>query len=137
MKKIDQIYNCRIPGQLFGTWELQCHLRIYQPHPEQQTVIISDMGLENHWFIPYQIESLVHLVVEEFQLHPASLIWIEHYSNEFSKPSTSQFNQVLFEWQAGGVTNPKWVSLTAEAAQTLAGEPLDFVTPNRHANSLR
>ena len=128
VKRIEQVYSCKVPGQLFGMWELQGYLRIYQPHPEQQTVIISDMGWASRWFIPYQVEYLIHSIVEEFQLHPASLVWIEHYSSEFRKPSPSTFNQVLFKWQANQATQLEWVSITAKTAQILAGEPLDFVT---------
>jgi hypothetical protein len=36
MKIVDQIYHCQMPGQVFGVWQLQCHLRIFQPHSEGQ-----------------------------------------------------------------------------------------------------
>jgi len=55
MKKIDQSYHCQITGQAFGVWNLQCYLRIFQPHSEVQTVIIFDIGFEIGWFIPYTI----------------------------------------------------------------------------------
>lgn len=60
---IDQIYQCQIPGQELGIWQVQCHLRIFQPHPGIQTVLINDMGFEIGWFIPYLVEQLVEQVV--------------------------------------------------------------------------
>lgn len=124
MKIIDQIYQCQMPGQVFGIWQLQCRLRIFQPHTEVQTVMITDMGFEMGRFIPYLVEKLVDQIVLEFHLDPAKLIWIEHYTPNFRKPDCADFNQVTFEWQNGQATHPQWHAIAAKAAQALAGEPL-------------
>lgn len=124
MKTIDQIYYCQLPGQVFGVWELQCHLRIFQPHSEVQAVMVSDMGCDTGWFIPYMIEKLVDQIVQEFHLDPAKLIWIEHYSSHFRKPSCADFSQVTFDWWEGKARNPQWTSIAPEVAQALIGENL-------------
>ncbi|MBD2463465.1 hypothetical protein H6G89_20895 [Oscillatoria sp. FACHB-1407] len=125
MKIFDQIYHCQIPGQVFGVWKLQCRLRILQPHSEVQTVIVTDMGLEMGWFIPYLVEKLADQIVTEFNLDPARLIWIEHYTPDFKKPSCADFSQVTFDWHNGQATNPQWNELTPEVAKALmSGELL-------------
>lgn len=124
MKITDQIYHCQLPGQVFGVWQLQCHLRIYQPHTEVQTVIITDLGLEMNWFIPYRVEDLIDQVVKEFHLDPAKLIWIEHYSPGFRKPTCANFSQITFEWQDGRATNPQWTAIAPETAQALMSREL-------------
>ncbi|MGI0485187.1 hypothetical protein ACN4EK_07100 [Pantanalinema rosaneae CENA516] len=125
--KIEQPYYCQIPGQLFGVWNLQCHLHIYYPHPEQQTVIISDMRSEANWFIPYQVEYLINQIIHKFHLNPDLLIWIEHYSPGLKKSSWSNFSQVEFQWHSGKATHPEWKDINQELAQVLAGEALHLV----------
>lgn len=127
MKITDQTYHCQLPGQVFGVWQLQCRLRIFQPHPQVRTVMITDMGLEMNWFIPYRVETLVDQIVHEFYLNPADLIWIEHYTSSFKRPTCANFNQVTFEWQNGCATNPRWRSITAETAQALINQDLQEV----------
>lgn len=124
MKQIDRLYRCRVPGQVFGIWELQCRLRIYFSHPEVQTVVISDMGLESAWFIPYKAEYLANLIVAEFQLNPNLVIWIEHYSPQFRKPSCSSLNLVTFDWRNGEATHPRWSPIDEKMVVALTGETL-------------
>lgn len=124
MKIIDQIYSCQMPGQVFGVWQLQCRLQIFQPHREVQTVMVTNMGVEMHWFIPYNVERLIEQVVEEFHLDPAQLIWIEHYTPGFRKPTCADFSQVTFEWHHGQVVNPRWTAITPKTAQILICEEL-------------
>lgn len=124
MKSIHQIYYPEIPGLVFGTWRLQCHLQIYYPHPEQQTVIVSDVGLETGWFIPYRVESLVDKVVKEFQLNPDSLVWIEHYSQQFRQMPQDDFILISLEWYQGEAMNPQRISIASELACALAGTNL-------------
>lgn len=127
MKIVDQIYHCQMPGQVFGVWQLQCHLRIFQPHSEVQTVLVTDMGFEMGWFIPYLIEKLIDQIVREFDLDPAKLIWIEHYTPAFRKPSHVDFSQVTFDWHNGQATNPQWNAIAPEAAKALISEDLLLV----------
>ncbi|GAB4375814.1 MAG: hypothetical protein Kow00121_22000 [Elainellaceae cyanobacterium] len=124
MKLIDQIYYCQLPGQVFGVWQLQCHLRIFQPHAEVQTVLITNMGFEMGWFIPYVIERLIDQIVKEFLLDPAKVIWIEHYTAAFRKPNCADFSQVTFDWFNGKATNPQWIAIAPETAQALTSERL-------------
>lgn len=124
MKIVDQIYRCQLPGQVFGLWKLQCHLRIFQPHHEVQTVIVTDMGFEMGWFIPYLVEKLADQIVREFYLDPTKLVWIEHYTASFQKPTCADFSQVTFDWHNGQATNPQWTAIAPETAQALISEEL-------------
>lgn len=126
MKIADHIYHCQLPGQACGVWQLQCRLRIFQPHSEVQTVMITDMGFEMGWFIPYLIEQLVNQVVQEFHLDPAKLIWIEHYTPALQEPSRTDFSQITFDWHNGQATNPQWNEIAPETAQVLIREELLF-----------
>lgn len=127
MKTVDQTYHCQLPGQVFGVWQLQCHLRIFQPHSEVQTVMVTDMGFEMGWFIPYLVEKLIEQIVREFHLDPAKLIWIEHYTPTFRKPSCADFSQVTFDWANGQATNPQWKEIDPETAKALISEDLVLV----------
>jgi len=122
MKIVDQIYNCQMPGEVFGLWQLQCHLRIFKPHPEVQTVVITNMGFEMGWFIPYVVERLIERIIQEFQLNPQSVTWIEHYTPSFRKPTCADFSQVVFDWQNGRVFNPHWIAIAPETAYALISE---------------
>ena len=124
MKIVDQTYYCELPGQVFGVWQLQCHLRIFQPHIEVQTVMVTDMGFEMRWFIPYVIEKLVDQIVCEFHLDPAKLVWIEHYTPTFRKPSCADFSHVTFDWYKGQAINPLWNAIAPEAVQTFTAKHL-------------
>ncbi|MCU0527176.1 MAG: hypothetical protein MUF72_20395 [Elainella sp. Prado103] len=124
MKIIDQVYHCQLPGQVFGVWRLQGHLRIFQPHPEVQTVIITDMGFKLGWSIPYVVDKLIDKIVSEFQLDPASVIWIEHYTTEFKQFTHPEFRQVTFEWHQGHATHLQWRTISPLTAQSLVSEDL-------------
>lgn len=123
MKITDQIYSCQLPGQVFGIWQLQCHLRIFQSYSGIQSVMITDMGTEKRC-IPYVVEVLIEQIVEEFHLDVARLVWIEHYTPAFRKASCADFNQITFEWQNGQATNPRWIVATEEIVRAFIGEDL-------------
>ncbi|MGA7938031.1 MAG: hypothetical protein WCA35_31065 [Kovacikia sp.] len=127
MKVIDQIYYCQMPGQVSGTWQLQCHLRIFRSHTNVHTVMITDMGFEIGWFNPSIIEKLVDQIVQEFQLDPAKLVWIEHYASDYRELSVADFSQVVFEWRKGKATNPQWLSIAPEVALALISEDLRLI----------
>jgi hypothetical protein len=124
MNIVDQIYQCQMPGQVFGIWQLQCHLQIFQSRAGIQTVIITDMGFEMGWFIPYVVENLIDQIVREFNLNPTQVVWIEHYTPGFRKPSCADFNQVTFEWNNGQAKHPTWHALAPETLQALICEDL-------------
>lgn len=124
MKTVDQIYSCEMPGQVFGTWQVQCRIRIFQPHVEVQTVMVTDMGFEMGWFIPYLIEKLVDQVVNEFCLDPAKLVWIECYTPALNKPGCADFSQVILEWHNGKAQNPQWQPIAPAMAQIFINQEL-------------
>lgn len=129
MPPIAQLYYCHLPGQVFGWWFLQCRLRIYQPHPALQIVVISDMSLASGRFIPYQAEALAHLIVSEFHLNPQRVIWLEHYSPGFARPTCPDCSLVSFEWQGLQPSQPQRVALNASQILALVGEPLQGRSP--------
>jgi hypothetical protein len=124
MKTIDQIYCCQMPGQVSETWQLQCHLRIFRARTNVHTVMITDMGFEIGWFNPFIIEKLVNQIVQEFELDPTKLVWLEHYASDYRELSVADFSQVVFEWRHGKATNPQWLSIAPEVAQALVTEDL-------------
>lgn len=127
MKIFDQIYCCQMPGQMFGVWQLQCRLRIFQSS-DVQTVMITDMGFEIGWFIPYTIERLIEQIVKEFWLNPAQVIWLEHYASTSRSLNCADFSRVTFEWQNGKATNPQWIAIDPAAVQTLISGDLQLLS---------
>jgi hypothetical protein len=128
MKTVDQLYQCNVLGQNAGIWTLRCHLRIVQQHSGQQIVILSDMGCETGWFIPYKLEQLATQIVQEFQLNPDRLVWIEHDLFYASRLSCTKFSQILFHWQNGRATNPQWYPLSDEWGSVSMGEMVQLAT---------
>ena len=124
MKIIDQTYCCKMPGQVSGTWQLQCHLRIFRSRSNVHTVMITDMGFEIGWFNPFIIENLVDQVVRAFHLDPAKLVWLEHYAPDYREVSVADYSQVVFEWQNGKATNPRWLAIAPDVAHDLVSEEL-------------
>jgi hypothetical protein len=126
MKIVDQFYTCQMPGQVSATWQLQCHLRIFQARTNVHTVMITEMGFEIGWFNPFVIEKLVDKIVQEFHLNPAKLVWLEHYAPDYRELSIADFSQVVFEWQNGKATNPQWLPIAPEVARSLISEELQL-----------
>lgn len=122
MKTIDQLYCCQLSDQVFGIEQLQCRLRIFKLHAEVQTVMITAMRFEMGWFIPYVVGRLIEQVVKKFSLDPAKLIWVEHYTPTFRKPTLADFSQVTFEWHDGQATNLRWAEIPPKTVQALINE---------------
>jgi hypothetical protein len=124
MKTVDQIYSWSILGQACGSRFLQCRLRIFQPHPEVQTVIISEMGLVMRWLLPGLVGTFIDQIVQEFHLHPANVVWLERYTAHTNPFAGDAFTQVTFDWYNGKTINPKWTAIPGQLAQALISEPL-------------
>jgi hypothetical protein len=120
-----------MPGQVSETWKLQCHLRIFRARTNVHTVMITDMGFEIGWFNPFIIEKLVNQIVQEFELDPTKLVWLEHYASDYRELSVADFSQVVFEWRHGKATNPQWLSIASEVAQALVTEDLGSSLPEK------
>lgn len=127
MKIVDQTYVWPVLGQTFGSQLFQCRLRIFQPHPEVQTVIVSDMGLVMRWLLPGLVGKLVGQIIHEFHLHPAHVVWIERYKAHTNPFAMDSFTQVTFEWRNGKMVRPQWTVITAQLAQALTNEPFQTV----------
>ena len=129
MKTIDQFYTCQMSGEVSGTWQLQCRLRIFQARTNVNTVLITDTGFEIGWFNPFVVEKLVDQIVQEFHLNPAKLVWLEHYGSDDRELGAAGFSQVVFEWQNGKAMKPQWLSIAPDVAQALIGEDLRLLPP--------
>lgn len=124
MPAIDQIYQCRMPGQDSGIWQVKCHLQIFQSGPHQQTVMLTDMGFEFGWFIPYVTAELATQIVREFDLDPAKLLWIEHYTPRLRRLTSADFSQLTFDWHNKQATNPRWSAIAPQTLQALIKQEL-------------
>jgi hypothetical protein len=128
MKRIDQIYHVQVPSQGSDIWQLRCHLRIFQAQAGVQTVVVTEMGFELGWFIPYLLETLANQIVQEFDLDPAKLIWLERYSSDYREQSLADFSQVTFEWQNGKAASPKWTTIAPVVVERLIREDLQLLS---------
>lgn len=127
MKLIDQFYSCRISGPMFGSWSLQCRLRVFQPHPEVQIVMLTDLKLKLRWLIPSLAEALVDRVAQEFDLDPARLIWVEPAAVRFHPLTIADFDQITFSACNGRAIHPQRAPITPSMVQVLLNESLQLV----------
>lgn len=125
MLKVQQLYQCTVPGEVFGEWTIQGGLFIFSPHPEVQTVMFSNMTLETGSYIPYHIEYLMNYIVQDFQLDPELLIWIEHYSRYYAESflTHSATNCFLLgcKWRNGFAIRPQRTPIDTQLVNTLTG----------------
>ena len=129
MKNVDQFYQCEVsapsylPGKEPVTWQLRCYLQIFLGSSGEQIVLISDLGCEISWFIPRRLELLATQIVQEFNLDPDRLIWIEHDPTGTgaldSHNLDTELSQVLFHWEGGKASNPQWYNLSPKIIKTL------------------
>jgi hypothetical protein len=123
MKNINLFYQCHVTGQNSAIWQLQCHLRIIYQQFGQQIVIVSPQNCEIGWFIPSQIEKLATQIIQDFQLNPNRLTWIEHDPNYASRQICSEYSEVTFQWkQAIIATNPHWQAISNELVDSLIAD---------------
>jgi len=121
MKKFDLFYQCHVTGRESSIWQLQCHLRITQQFG-RQIVIASPQNCEIGWFIPTQVEKLATQIVQDFELDPDLLTWIEHDPNHASRQTGSEYSEIEFQWHQKIATNPQWRSLSDDI-KLLISEP--------------
>jgi hypothetical protein len=128
MKIIDEIYDCRLLSHHSETWYLKCHLEIFQIYSKSEimsdvkTVMISDMAFELGWFIPQLVERFIEHVVEEFYLDPKRLIWIECYKTRYARSTSTDFSEVVFEWNQGRAQDLKWKDVYWPSIQELMSD---------------
>lgn len=120
MQVIDQNYSCQISSLMLGSQQLQCRLRIFQPAPEVQTILLSEVSSAIRWSIPYLLEQIINQIMREFQLEPDRSIWIEQSSMAEDQPICSAFNHITFEWCDGRATYPHCMAITPQMVQMLS-----------------
>lgn len=122
MKNINLFYQCHVAGQDSAIWQLKCHLRIIYQQFGQQIVIVSPQNCEIGWFIPSQIEKLATQIIQDFQLNPNRLTWIEHDPNFASRQICTEYSEVTFQWQQLNATNAQWHSISNELVASLIAD---------------
>jgi hypothetical protein len=121
MKELNLFYQCHVTGRESSIWQLQCHLRIIHQFG-RQIAIASPQNCEIGWFIPAQVEKLVTQIVQDFELNPDRLTWVEHDPNYASRQTGSEYSEIEFQWHQRIATNPQWRSLS-DGIKFLIGEP--------------
>ena len=112
----DQTFHWKGFGNGFGSWESRCRLRIVEPPSGSTVVVVSDQGMDTGTFITNCAASLATLVVQQFQLDPEDLIWIEHYPD-----SDVECSRVEFVWQGNIAKKTHWSYLPPQQAIAIAG----------------
>lgn len=123
MKTTDEPYRCRfLEG--FSIHQLQCHLYFYYPHPNQQTVIISNPQTETGEFASFFIEHLIEQIMNDFKLDPKTTVWMEHYTGYHHCLTTPVFTHITFKSIGKRVRELQRKLITRERAQALVKECL-------------
>jgi hypothetical protein len=118
---IDTRFRWRGFGNGFGTWESLCRLRIYET-PEQAVVIATELPENTGTSITNAVESLAMMVVEQYELRPHTLVWIEHYPAHRDLPET--FARVQLAWEGQRFYAPRWRHLEPVALAQLIGQSM-------------
>lgn len=127
MKIVDQHYSYSVSSFWFGRWSLQCRLRVFQPHPEVELVMLTDLSSLLRWLIPNLLENMVNQVVQDFHLNPARLIWVEPSAYKFRPLTIADFVEITFETRNGKAVNPKRTAITPQLVQVLLNESLQLL----------
>jgi hypothetical protein len=96
---------------VFGAEKHQYKLRIYSPYPQIQVVIFSKIRAKTGFLTIQEVQNLANLVVQEFDLNPNSVVWIEHDFSQCGYLCSSDFSLVTFDWYYGQAANPRWSSI--------------------------
>jgi hypothetical protein len=105
---IDQIYNWQGFANGVGNWESSCRLRIFQPHPEQVVVVLTDDLDSEGTSITNCVEYLLPKLAKEFNVKPEIAIWV-HYQPQNSEAAREvETSQVRLSIDSGGSIRPLW-----------------------------
>lgn len=121
---VDQIYYWKGFGDGLGQWESYCRLRIWQPHPEQTIVMLSDEGLDSGTSITNCVEYIAPKIAAEFELDPQTTDWIEHYPGYRQERSGVEFSRVHLQWREQTVVQVHWSPLSQQETECLVAQPL-------------
>ena len=116
---IDTLFRWRGFGNGFGAWESLCRLRIYET-PEQAVVIATELPENTGTSITNAAEYLATMVVEQYELRPHTLVWIEHYPACRDLPET--FALVHLTWDGQRFHTPRWRRLAPADLALLRGQ---------------
>lgn len=106
MTSIHQLIPNCVSSQVFGTADLQCLIHLYSPHQELQIVIFSKITPISS-FTTEEVETLINLVVKEFQMNPNCVVWIEYNDSRYPGLAPQTFSLVTVDWHNGVATNPR------------------------------
>ncbi|MTJ11143.1 hypothetical protein FJR11_00725 [Anabaena sp. UHCC 0187] len=111
MQSIHQISSHSAIQKVFGSEKHQYRLLIYSPYPQIQIVIFSKIKAKTGFLTMQDVQNLANLVVQEFELNPNFVVWIEHDFSQCEDLSAAAFSLVTFDWYHGQAVNPRWLPI--------------------------
>lgn len=114
---VDERYCWKGFGDGLGQWNSYCRLRIWQPHPEQAIVMLSDEGVDSGTSITNCVEYIAPQIVAAFELDPHITDWIEHYPKYRQDRQGVEFSRVHLSWCGRTVASVHWSPLTQKRSK--------------------
>ena len=117
----------------------KCNLEIHN-----NLVICSERPDNTGPSITNRAETLATEICEQFDIQPASLIWVEHYPKKDSDLDEERYSLVFFNMEGGGIFdkdkkakfyNPRWVSITPEMVELLRITHQDKETASKYKSN--
>ncbi len=120
MQSIDHNYYLKSP--LTG-WSRICRVQIFSPHPEQITVILSELSGADDIRLRNAIAEVLPVVVQDYRLNPEIVSWVEHYPENREASPDLEFWQIHPGWSGGSVAEAYWTLITEAQVESLIGQP--------------
>lgn len=105
---VDRKYIWRGFANGTGDWESFCRLRIYQPHPEQIVVVLSDDPESEGTSIANCAEYLLPKIAREFGLDSKISAWVHHQPQHSEAAGDVETSQVSLSISNSGSVQPLW-----------------------------
>lgn len=95
-------------------------LRIFRT-PEKDVVIATELKDAPEKSTSNAADKLATKVINEFEINPNRLFWIEHYPTlHFDKSIKKEhFDSVTLQWNGKKFSNPEWKRIQKEEVETL------------------
>ncbi len=121
--KMDQGYSWRGLGDGSGRTPSSCRVRVFQPHPEQTVVVLSDMGIGAS--ITNSIEYILLPIAQKFGVDAVTTLWIEHYPCHRASDPDVEFSRIHPTIRVGNRVAVTWSPLSRNQAEQLCGSSLE------------
>jgi hypothetical protein len=105
----------------------ECLIRVYELGSR---VVVIATDLDEGPSVTNAAEEIATQIVEQFNIDPERLIWVEHYPRKDTraKPGTAlgeEYDFVVFEWDGDHFRNPDWTYSNRLEIEELVGEVLE------------